>query len=73
MAPSAASSGAAPSSSGNGIGSGLGVAGTAIVRKGDTLDSIAQAHGVSVTSIVQANKLTATKTLRPGQRLVIPQ
>lgn len=60
----------APASSGASSGSGL--QGMAIVRQGDTLDSIAQAHGVSASAIQQANKLSG-RAVKPGQRLVIPQ
>jgi membrane-bound lytic murein transglycosylase D len=44
------------------------------VHKGDTLDSIARAHGCkSVQPIAQANKLKAPKyALKPGQQLVVP-
>lgn len=42
-----------------------------VVRKGDTLYSIAKAHGVSVDAILKASAITST-TIRLGQRLRIP-
>lgn len=43
-----------------------------IVRSGDTLSTLAWRFGVSVTSIVQANRLNSADQLIKGQRLVIP-
>lgn len=45
-----------------------------VVHKGDTLDSIAKAHGCkSIQPIAQANSLKAPKyALKPGQQLVVP-
>lgn len=45
--------------------------GTYIVKKGDTLSSIAAAHGVTVASIVQENGISASSTLYVGQKLFI--
>ena len=42
------------------------------VRAGDTLWALAQAHEVSVTAISQANNLSRSSVLRPGDTLVIP-
>lgn len=42
-----------------------------VVVAGDTLSRLAAAYGVTVTAIVDANDLT-DRTLRPGQRLIIP-
>lgn len=42
------------------------------VRRGDTLGSIARRHGVSVTALQAANGLGSSTTIRPGQRLSIP-
>lgn len=43
-----------------------------IIEPGDTLYAIAQAYGVSVSSILEANPGTDPKALRVGQRLCIP-
>jgi murein DD-endopeptidase MepM/ murein hydrolase activator NlpD len=43
------------------------------VSRGDSLTSIARLYGVSVASLVTANRLVSARaTLRPGQRLVVP-
>jgi LysM repeat protein len=42
-----------------------------VVAAGDTLSSIATAYGVAIGTIVEANHLR-DRSLRPGQRLVIP-
>jgi LysM repeat protein len=42
-----------------------------VVVAGDTLSSLATTYGVAVAAIVEANKLT-DRTLKPGQRLIIP-
>jgi murein DD-endopeptidase MepM/ murein hydrolase activator NlpD len=48
--------------------------GTAItVNRGDTIHSIARRHGVPPDAIMQANNISATTPLKPGQRLVIPR
>ncbi|MHC5560182.1 LysM peptidoglycan-binding domain-containing protein [Kocuria sp. U4B] len=41
------------------------------VRAGDSLWGIAQAHGVSVQQLLDANDLTVSSLLRPGQRLSV--
>ncbi len=43
-----------------------------LVRKNDSLSSIAQAHGVRVRDLAQANGLTLESTIYAGQRLQIP-
>lgn len=43
------------------------------VRRGDTAAGIARLHGISLKSLVQANNLDQTATIRPGQKLVIPE
>jgi len=43
-----------------------------VVEPGQTLESIARAHGVPVSAIVQANNLSAA-TVHPGEHLVIPR
>lgn len=48
-------------------------AGTAyVVQQGDTLFSIAQAHGVSVVALAAANSITDPARIQAGQTLVIP-
>ncbi len=42
-----------------------------VVRRGDSLGRIGSRHGVSVTSLMQANNIRST-TIHPGQRLIIP-
>jgi LysM repeat protein len=49
-----------------------GSVGSHVVRKGDTLASIAKKHKVSVRELAAANKLTKTSKLRLGRTLVIP-
>lgn len=47
--------------------------GTYTVKRGDSLYSIAQAHGISVSSLQKANNMTTRQTmLMPGQKLGIP-
>ena len=43
------------------------------VRQGDSLWSIAQSHGVSVSELCRSNKISKRKTIHPGLRLRIPQ
>ncbi len=52
-------------------GSGNDYMGTYTVKKGDTLSSIAAAHGVTVASIVQENGISASSKLKVGQQLLI--
>src|SRR5262249_50406072 len=48
--------------------------GTAIiVAPGETIDIIAQRHGVPATALIEANSLPPGAAVRPGQRLVIPR
>jgi LysM repeat protein len=42
------------------------------VRSGDTVTAIAQAHGVSVQAVLDANGLTRGSIIYPGQTLAIP-
>ncbi len=44
-----------------------------VVRRGDTLSSIAVQHGVPVEGIMEMNGLRTAKRLRVGQELVIPK
>ncbi len=46
--------------------------GTYIVKSGDTLSSIAAAHGVTVSDIVSTNGISASAELYVGQKLEIP-
>jgi LysM repeat protein len=45
---------------------------THIVKKGDTLDSIAKRNGSSVAAIRKVNKISGS-LIRPGQKLVVPK
>ena len=45
---------------------------TYTVKSGDTLSSIAAAHGVTVSKIVNENGISASAELYAGQKLVIP-
>jgi murein DD-endopeptidase MepM/ murein hydrolase activator NlpD len=48
--------------------------GTAIiVAQGETIDVVAQRHGVPAAALVEANSLPPGAAIRPGQRLVIPR
>ncbi len=52
-------------------GSGNDYMGVYIVKKGDTLSSIAASHGVTVSSIVRENGISASSVLKVGQQLLI--
>lgn len=43
-----------------------------VVKPGDTLRSIAAAHGTTVSTIVRANNMPNPDVIYPGQRLTIP-
>ncbi|MBN1979732.1 MAG: LysM peptidoglycan-binding domain-containing protein [Anaerolineae bacterium] len=43
-----------------------------VVREGDTLSSIAQAYGVTIPEIIEANSLTNPDVLSIGQEIIIP-
>jgi len=43
-----------------------------VVRRGQTLASIARANGVSAQAIAEANLMATQRRLRPGTELVIP-
>lgn len=43
-----------------------------ILRTGDTLDSIADRFGVTVSDIIETNRIQDPGLIRPGQRLLIP-
>lgn len=45
---------------------------THIVIKGETVSSIARKYGVSVQALVTANKIVDARSLKVGQKLVIP-
>ncbi|WP_026550843.1 lytic transglycosylase domain-containing protein [Arthrobacter sp. Br18] len=45
--------------------------GSYTVRSGDTLGAIAARHGVSLTSVLSANKLVLSSVIHPGQKLVV--
>ena len=42
------------------------------VKYGDTLSGIAVAHGVSLSTVLQANGLDVRDIIRPGQKIAIP-
>lgn len=42
------------------------------VQSGDTISTIAEEFGLSLATLLWANKLTVTAYIRPGQELVIP-
>ena len=43
-----------------------------VVKPGDSMTRIAQIHGVSLASLLQANGMSANSIIRPGQTLSIP-
>jgi murein DD-endopeptidase MepM/ murein hydrolase activator NlpD len=48
--------------------------GTAVVvRRGDTVNSLARRYGVPPAAIVQANNLRSAAAIVPGQRVIIPR
>ncbi|WP_144714461.1 LysM peptidoglycan-binding domain-containing protein [Curtobacterium pusillum] len=76
--PSAGSAAAAPvaatstGSSSAGSSASSARAGSVKIGAGDTIASIASAHGVSVSSLLSANGLTYTSTIYAGKTLVLP-
>ncbi|WP_297445331.1 LysM domain-containing protein, partial [Desulfurobacterium sp.] len=48
-------------------------ASTYIVKKGDSLNKIAEKFGTTTTEIILSNKLKPPYVIYPGQRLVIPE
>ncbi len=46
--------------------------GSYTIKAGDTLGGIAARHGVGLSALLEANKLSATTTIYPGQKLAIP-
>jgi LysM repeat protein len=50
----------------------LATTGSYTIKAGDTLSSIASRHGVSLSALMTANKVTATTVIYPGQKLTIP-
>lgn len=43
-----------------------------VIVRGDTLSSIARAHGVTTTALLQANGLGLSSIIYPGQKLTVP-
>ncbi|MFJ6652694.1 LysM peptidoglycan-binding domain-containing protein [Microbacterium sp. NPDC091313] len=43
-----------------------------VVRAGDTISAIARSAGVSTTAVLDANGLTASSIIYPGQTIVVP-
>lgn len=71
----AGGSGSSSSGSGSSGGSGSSTGGastTHTVRSGETVSGIAAKHGVSTQRVLDANKLTWSSIIHPGQKLVIP-
>lgn len=64
------SSGSAGSS--RSAGSVTAAAGTHLVRRGDTLSSIARRYGTSVQALQDLNNLSSPRALKAGQRIKIP-
>jgi LysM repeat protein len=50
----------------------LASSGSYTVKSGDTLSAIAAKHGVKLSDILSANKLTMSSMIYPGNKLVIP-
>lgn len=46
--------------------------GTYTIKAGDTLGAIAARHGVSLSALLSANKLSAASIIYPGKKLTIP-
>jgi LysM repeat protein len=46
---------------------------TYAVRRGDTLGAIADRHGISLRSLLQANGLSSRSVIHPGDTLTIPR
>ena len=42
-----------------------------VVRSGDTVNNIARRYGVSAADVLRWNNLSASRILRPGERLVV--
>ena len=42
-----------------------------VVKRGDTVNSIAKKYGISITTVLSINKLSASAIIFPGQRLLI--
>ncbi|OLF38095.1 MULTISPECIES: LysM peptidoglycan-binding domain-containing protein [unclassified Psychrobacter] len=53
--------------------SSLSTSGGYIVKRGDTLSSIARKHGVDTNDLARTNGLKLIGTIRPGDRLTIPK
>lgn len=47
-------------------------AGSYLIQSGDTLSRIAKKHGVKLSLLLQANQLSLSSIIRPGQALKIP-
>jgi len=45
---------------------------THVVAKGETLSSIARRYGLSVNTLLQANRISKQAPLQVGQKLIIP-
>ncbi len=45
---------------------------THVIRRGETLSSIAQVYDCSVSKLTRVNQISDPRTLQPGQKLIIP-
>lgn len=43
-----------------------------VIQSGDSADTIAKKHGISVEKLLRANRLPANATIFPGQRIYVP-
>ena len=43
-----------------------------VVRRGETLSGVAQRYGVSIRTLMDANRLRSPKSLKAGARLIVP-
>ncbi len=48
-------------------------ANTAVVKEGDTIESIAEDYGVTIEALLKENELDAAAVLQPGQELKVPE
>lgn len=48
-------------------------AGSYTIRKGDTISAIASRHGVTISAVLAANKLSWASIIYPGQKIAIPR
>jgi LysM repeat protein len=71
-APAPASAPAAPAPALANTSAGSPAAGSYTVKAGDTLSAIASRHGVKLSELLSANRLSLTTVIYPGNKLAIP-